>query len=46
MICRWYGKELKDVTEHEQERCYEQAGRECLNCEELVTKDNEEGQRQ
>lgn len=30
--CRWYSKELENVTENEQEKCYEQAGRECLRC--------------
>jgi hypothetical protein len=45
MICRWYKKELKDVTENEQEKCYEQAGRTCLDCGELVSSSEREDER-
>lgn len=27
-FCRWYGKDMEDVTEHEQEQC-EENGQDC-----------------
>ena len=41
--CRWYDKEMRDVTEHEQEQCAEN-GQDCSNCPDVVLKnaDNEE----
>lgn len=38
--CRWYDKDLPDVTEWEQEKCWDECKRECLTCPEL--KGNEE----
>lgn len=40
-MCRWYGKELKDVSQREQEKCYAEAGLECINCTELEGKESE-----
>ena len=40
-MCRWYGKELKDVSQREQEKCYAEAGLECINCAELEGKESE-----
>lgn len=28
-FCRWYGKDMEDVTEHEQEQCEEKGKTEC-----------------
>ena len=33
--CRWWNKNLEDVTEHEQERC-EENGQDCGECPDLV----------
>lgn len=41
VFCEWWNKELKDVFEHEQERCYEEAGLECAKCEYLKVKKEE-----
>lgn len=30
-FCRWYGKDMEDVTEHEQEQC-EENGQDCREC--------------
>lgn len=38
--CRWYGKEMKDVTEHEQQQC-EENGQNCALCPDRVDKENE-----
>ena len=40
--CRWYEKDLRDVSEHEQEKCYADAGLECERCQELVIGDEDE----
>lgn len=37
-FCRWYGKDMEDVTEHEQEQCAEN-GQNCIECPDLVIKD-------
>lgn len=34
-FCRWYGKDMEDVTEHEQEQC-EENGQDCRECPDLV----------
>lgn len=39
-FCRWYGKDMEDVTEHEQEQC-EENGQECRECQDLVIKEQE-----
>ena len=36
-FCRWYGKDMEDVTEHEQEQCAENG----QNCIDLVIKEQE-----
>ena len=40
--CRWYEKDLRDVSEHEQEKCYVDAGLECTRCQELVIGEEDE----
>lgn len=37
--CRWYEKNMENVTEHEQEQC-EEIGRDCKECEDRVDKEN------
>lgn len=32
--CRWFDKDMSDVTEHEYDSCIE-IGRDCCNCEEI-----------
>lgn len=39
-FCRWYGKDMEDVTEHEQEQC-EENGQDCRECPDLVIKEQE-----
>lgn len=39
--CRWYDKDLRDVTEHEQEEC-EKNGQDCRDCPELKAKKEEQ----
>lgn len=39
-FCRWYGKDMEDVTEHEQEQC-EENGQDCREYPDLVTKEQE-----
>lgn len=40
--CRWYEKNMQDVTEHEQQQC-EENGQDCDGCPDLVaSKDKEE----
>lgn len=33
--CMWYEKNLRDISEHEKEKCYTEAGLECLSCLEI-----------
>jgi hypothetical protein len=40
-FCRWYGKDMEEVTEHEQEQC-EENGQDCCECPDLVIKEQEE----
>lgn len=41
-FCKWHGKELKDVHEHEQQQCFD-SGDNCMNCVYLsFDKDDEE----
>lgn len=37
-FCRWYGKDMEDVTEHEQEQC-EENGQDCRECPDLMIKE-------
>lgn len=39
-FCRWYGKDMEDVTEHEQEQC-EENGQDCRECPDLMIKEQE-----
>lgn len=39
-FCRWYKKDMKDLSEHEQEQCAEN-GQECCECSDLIIKDKE-----
>ena len=39
-FCRWYGKDMEDVTEHEQEQC-EENGQDCRECPYLMIKEQE-----
>lgn len=41
--CRLYEKDLRDVSEHEQENCYVDAGLECERCQDLVIGDERNG---
>ena len=34
VFCRWYEKEMENLTEHEQEQCAEN-GQDCCDCPEL-----------
>ena len=36
-FCRWYGKDMEDVTEHEQEQCEENG----QDCRDLAIKEQE-----
>lgn len=40
-FCRWYEKDMKDLSEHEQEQCKEN-GQDCSECTDLIIKDKEE----
>ena len=40
-FCRWYEKDMKDLSEHEQEQCAEN-GQDCKECPDLIIKDKEE----
>lgn len=40
-FCRWYEKDMKNLTEHEQEQCKEN-GQNCFDCPDLAEKRNEE----
>lgn len=40
-FCRWHGKGMENVTEHEQEQCKEN-DQYCLDCPDLVAKKQEE----
>lgn len=40
-FCRWYEKDMKDLSEHEQEQCAEN-GQDCNECPDLIIKDKEE----
>lgn len=40
-FCRWYEKDVKDLSEHEQEQCAEN-GQDCCECPDLIIKDKEE----
>lgn len=42
-FCRWYDKDMEDVTEHEQERCWEK-GQYCFECCDFVRKEQEKGE--
>lgn len=39
-FCRWYGKDMEDVTEHEQEQC-EENGQDCRECPDLMIKEQQ-----
>lgn len=39
--CEWHGKRLQDITEHEQEECWE-AGRVCMDCPEMTLEPEED----
>lgn len=39
-FCRWYGKDMEDVAEHEQEQC-EENGQDCSECPDLMIKEQE-----
>lgn len=41
-FCKWWDKPLEDVTEWQQERCYEESGLECTKCHELEVKEKED----
>lgn len=41
-FCRWYDKNLRDVSEHEQEKCYIETGQECINCPEVECREVKE----
>ena len=38
-FCRWYQKQLENVTEYEQEQC-EKNGQDCMTCPDLLIKEN------
>ena len=40
-FCRWYEKDMKDLSEHEQEQCAEN-GQDCKECPDLIIKNKEE----
>ena len=42
-FCRWYEKDMENLTEHEQEQCA-QNGQNCFECRDLVVKGPEETQ--
>ena len=39
-FCRWYEKDMEDITEHEQEQC-EENGQDCRECPDLMIKEQE-----
>ena len=39
-FCRWYEKDVEDITEHEQEQC-EENGQDCRECPDLMIKEQE-----
>lgn len=39
--CRWYDKDMKELTEHEQEKCKENR-QDCCECPDLVIKNTQE----
>ena len=39
--CRWWDKDLRDVTEHEQQ-CCEEDGQDCCDCPDLEIKKDRE----
>lgn len=39
-FCRWYEKDMKDLSEHEQEQCAEN-GQDCSECPDLIIKEQE-----
>lgn len=38
--CRWYGRFMRDLAEHQQEQC-EEYGQKCDNCQDLVVEEPE-----
>lgn len=39
VYCKWYDKQLEDVTEHEQEQCKEN-GQDCEECPDKIINQN------
>lgn len=44
-FCEWYGKNIKDVSEHEQQQC-EEMGLECFECQDLVVREQDRKERE
>lgn len=43
-FCRWHEKEMRDLTEHEQQQC-EESGQHCDQCPDLVDRAEDSGGR-
>ena len=39
--CRWYEKDMENLSEHEQQQC-EENGQNCCRCPDLIVKDKKE----
>lgn len=39
--CRWYEKDMENLSEHEQQQC-EENGQNCCKCPDLIVKDKKE----
>lgn len=40
-FCRWYEKDMENLSEHEQQQC-EENGQNCCKCPDLIVKDKKE----